>query len=96
MIHGFRRPLDRSHDTWMGSTAAYVAFHGMRDVGGGWVGVRAQERNGRHDHPRRAVGALHRCLLKKGLLQRMQMVTLGKAFNRRDFLLTDGAQRGDA
>jgi hypothetical protein len=96
MIHGFRRPLDRSHNTWMGSTAAYVAFHGMRDLCRGWVGVRVQERNGRHDHPGRAVGALHRSLFKEGLLQRMQTVTLGETFNRRDLFLTDGAHRGDA
>lgn len=95
MIHGFRGPLDRSHNSWMGSAAAYVALHGTRDVGGGWVGVGAQERNSRHDHPRCAVGALHRRLFKKGLLQRMQMVTLGKAFNRRNLLLAYGAHRGD-
>jgi hypothetical protein len=39
---------------------------------------------------------LHRCLFKKGFLQRMQMVALGKAFNRRDLLLTDSAYRCDA
>jgi hypothetical protein len=39
---------------------------------------------------------LHRCLFKKGLLQGMQMVTLGKAFNGRDLLLTNSAYRGDA
>jgi hypothetical protein len=39
---------------------------------------------------------LHRCLCKKGFLQWMQMVALGKAFNRRDLLLTDSAYRGDA
>jgi hypothetical protein len=68
----------------------------MRDLCRGWVGVRVQERNGRHDHPGRAVGALHRSLFKEGLLQRMQTVTLGETFNRRDLFLTDGAHRGDA
>jgi hypothetical protein len=68
----------------------------MRDFGRGWVGVRVQERNGRHYHPGGAVGALHRCLFKEGFLQRMQTVTLGEPFNRRDSLLTDCSHRRDA
>jgi hypothetical protein len=39
---------------------------------------------------------LHRRLIEKSLLQRMQVIALGEAFNRRDLLLTDRAYLGDA
>ena len=45
-----------------------------------------QQRDGRQDHARHAEAALHRSLGYERLLDRVQGVALGKAFDRRDRL----------
>jgi hypothetical protein len=55
-----------------------------------------QEGNASDDHSGCAVGALHGAFVEKCLLQGMQAVTLGQAFNRGDVFLPYGAYLCDA
>ena len=76
--------LDRGDDPRVRAAAADVAVHARarcrRRVG---VGVRLEQRDAGHDHPRRAVAALHRVLVDERLLERMQPAAALEPLDRR-------------
>src|SRR6266404_3845254 len=76
--------LDGGHDVRVGSATAEVAAHLFADLGVG-VGVPfAEEPDAGADLPGGAVAALEGVVLDERLLQRVQPVSLGQAFDRRD------------
>src|SRR6185295_10391727 len=75
------RVEDRLQDALVARAAADVAAHVVLDLVGGGRRVLGQERDGGHDHPRRAEATLERAVLDEGLLDRMQRIALGQALD---------------
>src|SRR5262249_25650852 len=71
LLHG----LD---DVDVAGAPAKVAFEPLPDLLFGRIRVLAQQADGGHDHPRRAVAALQRMLLVKRLLHRVHSAVLGE------------------
>ena len=88
--------LDGGPDAEVGPAPAEVSAHRFVDVGVGRVGVAVQEGHGLHDLAGLAVAALGHVVVDPGLLDGVQLVTLGQAVDRRDVLAGDRADRGDA
>src|SRR5580704_3904247 len=86
----------RSYNARMSSTPADVAFHKMPDLRFRWIRIRLQQRHRSHDHSRRAVSALHRCLVEKRLLHWMQPLAGGQPFNSRDLSVAHCSHRSNA
>src|SRR5437773_7331671 len=72
---------DRLHDADVCCAATEVAGDGLPDLVLGGVRVLGQKSLRRHDEPRRAVAALERTHLQEPLLERVQAVALGDAFD---------------
>jgi hypothetical protein len=58
--------------------------------------ISIKQRNRRHDHPRGAVAALHRTLIKKCPLHGVELFVVRKAFNAGDLFFGNGPNPGDA
>jgi len=84
--------LNCAQDARIYSAAADVALHRTKNLIFARVSVRVEQRNRRHDHPRCAVGALHRIFMKECSLHGMKLVTVSESFDRGDALLSDGSQ----
>ena len=78
------RILDRRDDVVVGAAAAEIAAHPVADLlrRAGMALVDAGDAG--HDLPGRAIAALERIALDEGGLQRVELVALGQAFDRRD------------
>jgi hypothetical protein len=85
-----------SHNAEISAAAADVSFHEVGDLGRGRIRSSVQQGDSRHDHAGCAVGALHGLFVQECLLQGMQAVTVGKAFNGCDLAADDSACAGDA
>ena len=88
--------MDGFANSFIGSAAAEVAVHGLRDlvIAGSWC-LRQQSRR-RHDLSGLAVAALRNFFRNPGLLQNVQSIRT-QAFNGGDFLacdLRDGSGAG--
>ena len=81
--------LDRGDDPRVGAAAADVAVHPRDDSRAFGVRVLIQESDGRHDHARRAVAALHRAAVEEGLLNWMQPIPVDEPLDRADLLAGD-------
>src|SRR5688500_9456694 len=88
--------LDGCTDAEVGRAPAQVSTHRFVDVGVGWVRIAVQERHGLHDLAGLAVTAPGHVVVDPGLLDGVQLATLGQAVDRRDVLALDGADRCDA
>ena len=66
--------MHRGADALVGAAAADVAAQRGVDVGVGGLGLRGQQRRGRHDLARLAVAALHHVQLGPGPLHRMAAI----------------------
>src|ERR1700674_5068670 len=75
-------------NSFVGSAAAEIAVHGLRDLFIRWVGRFRQERRGGHDLSCLTVAALRDFLRDPGLLQDVQPVG-SQPFNRCDALARD-------
>jgi hypothetical protein len=65
-----------------GRTTAEIAGNRLLELLPGGRGVPRQRALNGHDHPRRAKSALIGIILDKGLLDWMELVAVGEAFNR--------------
>ena len=88
--------LDGGPDAEVRPAAAEVPAHRFVDVGVGRVRVLVQQGHGLHDLAGLAVPALGHVVVDPGLLDRVQLVTLGQTIDRRDVLALDGAHGRDA
>jgi hypothetical protein len=77
------RRLHRGDDPRVGSAPADVALEMAGDVVVAGVRVRAQQRGGADDHPRRAEPALERLCLEERLLHRVEATIPRQALDRR-------------
>src|SRR5215213_7782552 len=77
-------PLDRLHDVDVARAAADVPLESVLDLVLGRVWVAVQERDSADDHARGAEATLKAVLLVEALLDRMKLVALRDALDRRD------------
>jgi len=77
--------LGRLEDVIIGPATAKVAAHAAAYFLEGWVGIVPENSFDSHDLPWRAVSALKSIVLKKGLLDRPQLLTSHEAFDGGDF-----------
>ena len=66
--------VDRRNNSRVGSTAANVPLHELKDFGIRWIRFVVEQRNGGHDHTGSAVRALHCCFVQEGLLNRVKLI----------------------
>ena len=88
--------LDSLDDTTVGSTPAEISLHETDDRLLTRPGILHQQAKRRHDHPRRAIAALHRPMVQKCLLERMKPSVLLQALDGADSPACDGARRSYA
>src|SRR5215467_11272988 len=95
MLFHPRGDLDGGMDAYVGATSADVAVHGVIDLRVGGFGRFGQERSGLHDLSALAVAALGDVEFLPCDLTGMR-ASGAKAFDGRDLLARDGAERSDA
>ena len=88
--------LDGGPDAEVRPAAAQVPAHRFVDVGVGRVRVLVEQGHGLHDLAGLAVPALGHVVVDPGLLDGVQLVTLGETIDGRDVLALDGAHGRDA
>src|SRR5216684_1411802 len=79
-----RRVLDRLHDVHVAGATAEIAGDRLADLELARVGIRRDQRRGRHHHPGRAEPALQAVLLVESLLYGVELVVLLEALDSRD------------
>src|SRR5439155_9083063 len=87
---------DGGPDAEVRPAPAEVPAHRLVDVGVGRVRVLVEQGHGLHDLAGLAVTALGHVVVDPGLLDGVQLVTLGQALDRRDVLALDRAHGRDA
>src|SRR6267378_4677042 len=87
-----RRRMDRGSDPRIRAAAAEVG-HGLVDVPVRRIGLRAQQRHCGEDLAALAVSALRHLMLDPGLLHRVELPALRKAFDRHDALASGCGRR---
>src|SRR6266853_13926 len=91
-----RGEVDRFADTYIGSTAADVAAHGIIDVGIARMWIACQERRSRHDLSGLAVAALDDLMVKPGFLDLGACRRVTDRLDCRDPRFAEAVDAGDA
>jgi hypothetical protein len=86
----------RCEDSRIGAAPTHVSLHFVQDLGIAWRWIPFEQRNGRHDHARRAIATLHRAGFEKSLLHWMKLTVPGKALDCGDSFAGDACDRGYA
>ena len=84
------RFVDGRENAGVRAAAADVTLHGRQNLRIRRVPRGVQQGDCGHDHAGSAVGALHRAFFEKGLLDGMELLTLGQTFDGRDLLACGG------
>lgn len=74
--------MNGRHNPVLGSAAADVPFEFAPDLCFGRRWISPQKRGALHDHPWCTVAALHGVTIDKGLLKRMQPLSVRQTLNR--------------
>src|SRR4051812_36144807 len=81
------------NDPRIGAAAADIPLHVLEDLLAAGIRILLQQRYPGHDHPGRAVAALHGARLEKSFLQRMQPAVALETLDGDDRLIADAAGR---
>src|SRR5665647_1830581 len=84
--HYFRCIFHSIDDAHMRPAPAQVIFKTVDDLLPGWCLVLIKQSDSREDHPRCTVAALQGIMVRKSLLDRMQLTIFCKAFDGNDTL----------